>query len=122
MKPRKPKRVLVVDDDTSLREMLALELSDAGYQVVSAGSYLQALLLASRQDIDCALLDYQLPDGNGQDLLRAIALLHPQVPIVMMSAARTPQRTTDALRAGADAFLDKPVTLDTLLAKFQSAA
>lgn len=113
-------RLLIVDDDKALRCMLSWAFEDLGYQVIEASNFHEARLAASRHLFDCALLDFQLPDRTGQELLRSLSTLHPQLRVVMMSAQRTGSLTRDALHAGALAFFDKPLQINQVDALFSN--
>ena len=107
-------RLLIVEDEPALRQMLAWEFEELGYRVEAVGSYRQALLALTRDDYHCALLDYRLPDGNGQDLLVLLGDLQPRVRAVMISGELSDTRAREARLAGARAALAKPITVREL--------
>lgn len=116
-------RLMIVDDDQALRQMLAWHFEEAGYQVTVAGSCRAALEQARAGVLDLALLDYRLPDGTGLDLLARLQALHPRLATVMMSGSSTAPAGAAAGR-GAYAFVRKPVRppqLDDLLARASAA-
>jgi len=106
-----PPHLLLVDDDPSLRAMLGWAFEDLGYRVSAVGSIGAALGRARRGRIDYAILDYGLPDGTGEALLRALHRLQPEIQAVILSAEGSEERRRAARRAGALEFLLKPVPL-----------
>ncbi len=110
-------RVLVVDDEIGIRELLAEILSDEGYQVELAESAEQARVFRNAHEPDLVLLDIWMPDTDGIDLLKEWAeqdLL--TMPVVMMSGHGTIETAVEATRIGAVDFLEKPISLQKLLA------
>lgn len=114
-------RLLIVEDDAALRQMLTWELSDLGYQVVATGSCREAQGLAAAHSFDLALLDYQLPDGDGFVLLQALHRQHPQLPAVLCSALGCPEPVARAQQAGALQFVPKPASVALLHQLFLKA-
>jgi DNA-binding response OmpR family regulator len=111
--PKVGKRLLVVDDDASVREMLGRVLTGEGYKVWSAGSGAEALALAARERIDLALLDLNLPGQSGWDTFERLTGEHPHLGVIIITA-RSNQLFT-ALGAGVGALLEKPLDFPTLL-------
>jgi DNA-binding NtrC family response regulator len=107
-------RLLIVEDEPALRRMLSWDFEDIGYRVEAVGSYREALLALTRGDYQCALLDYRLPDGNGQELLTLIGDLQPEIRAVLFSGELSERRAREARRAGALAVLAKPVSVRRL--------
>ncbi len=106
-------RLLVLDDDSLIREVLAERLARRGYRVDKAASLAEARRLLARTTPDLALLDVKLPDGEGTELLQELAD-EGAVPCVMMTAHGTVASAVEALKIGAEDFLEKPFTLDRL--------
>lgn len=107
------KRILLVDDDPTVRESLNEVLVGEGYVVISAENGQQALDLASQSSVDLVLLDLNMPVKNGWDTFEHLSREHPLVPIIIVTA-RANQLFT-ALNAGAGALLEKPMDIPTLL-------
>lgn len=110
-------RILVVDDEIGIRELLAEILSDEGYQVELAEGAEQARAIRNAHEPDLVLLDIWMPDTDGIDLLKEWAeqdLL--TMPVVMMSGHGTIETAVEATRIGAVDFLEKPISLQKLLA------
>jgi DNA-binding NtrC family response regulator len=110
-------QILVVDDEIGIRELLAEILSDEGYQVELAEGAEQARAFRNAHEPDLVLLDIWMPDTDGIDLLKEWAeqdLL--TMPVVMMSGHGTIETAVEATRIGAVDFLEKPISLQKLLA------
>ena len=110
-------KILVVDDEIGIRELLAEILSDEGYQVELAEGAEQARAIRNAHEPDLVLLDIWMPDTDGIDLLKEWAeqdLL--TMPVVMMSGHGTIETAVEATRIGAVDFLEKPISLQKLLA------
>jgi DNA-binding response OmpR family regulator len=101
------RRVLIVDDDTSLLAFLALHFEELGWEVLPARTYREALVQA-KPPLHLALLDYRLPDGDGLQLLTKLRMEAPHLPVVMMSAHRDAEVMAEAFSRGAQRFLSKP--------------
>jgi len=106
-------RILVVDDDRLIREILAERLEKKGYRVDRAGSVGEARAAVEKSTPDVAILDVKLPDGEGTELLPALSE-EAGIPCVMMTAHGTVTSAVEALRMGAEDFLEKPFSMDRL--------
>jgi len=109
-------RVLVVDDNASTRDAIALYLRHAGYAVALAGSGPAALEAAAREAPDLIVLDLMLPGLNGLDVCRTLRE-RTDVPIIMVTARTTEQDTLEGLRSGADDYVTKPFSPRELVAR-----
>jgi len=107
--------VLIVDDEKNIRTTLARSLELEGYRCDLAVDVASALDVFSAQPCDIALLDVQLPDGSGLDVLGQLKRLRPEVPVVMMSGHGTIELALEATRKGAYDFLEKPLSIDKVL-------
>lgn len=110
--------ILVVEDEPSVRDVIAEILEDAGYAVVAARDGEEALRAAQQAPPSLVLLDLLLPQIDGFALARRLKA-HPStryVPIIAISALGSPNDRGDALRSGCDAFIAKPFDLADLLA------
>lgn len=112
--PRPGPRLLIVEDDPKLRQILAWDFEEIGYRVEAVGGYREALLALTRGDYQCALLDYRLPDGNGQDLLALLGDLQPEIRAVLISGELSERHAREARLVGAKAVLAKPVRVRQL--------
>ncbi|HSG49805.1 MAG TPA: sigma-54 dependent transcriptional regulator [Longimicrobiales bacterium] len=106
-------RILVVDDDRLIREILAERLEKKGYRVDRAGSLAEARQAVDKFTPDVAILDVKLPDGEGTELLPGLTE-EAGIPCVMMTAHGTVTSAVEALRMGAEDFLEKPFSMDRL--------
>jgi two-component system response regulator PilR (NtrC family) len=126
MSVRSP-RVLVVDDEADLRELLELTLLKMGLDVDSAATLAQAraLLAGGEQreshDYQLVLTDMRLPDGLGLELVREVCAAHKNTPIAVVTAFGSADNAVVALKAGAFDYISKPVALDQLRLMVQSA-
>src|SRR5690348_3388356 len=112
-------RVLVVDDDTDLRETVAEALRDAGWEVDLAEDGERALALVSHTPPDVVLLDLLMPRWSGRDFVAGLRRLHRDVPIVVFTAGR--QTREIASQLGTPFFIEKPFELPALLAVLDRA-
>lgn len=109
------KHILVIDDEPNIRRSLTLILQGAGYLVSSAATAAEALTCLSTGYFDLILLDIQLPDRNGMDLLPIIRRDQPDLPVVLLTAHATLHTAMDAVRHGARDYLVKPIRPALLL-------
>jgi two-component system, NtrC family, nitrogen regulation response regulator NtrX len=108
---RKP-TVLVVDDDGEIRSLLTLILKAEGYEVRAAASGAEAFALLRAGGFNLAMLDYQLPDTDGLKILAEAKKADPLLPVIMMSGMATVKLAVEAVKLGADDFLEKPLDID----------
>ncbi|HEY3862135.1 MAG TPA: response regulator [Verrucomicrobiae bacterium] len=116
------KRVLVVDDDPSIRHMLCRILVDEGYAALGAAGGREGINAAAACEVDLVLLDLKMPGMNGQETLKELAALRPGLPVIIMTAFSGRLIEGDLKRASAlfQKPLDFPVLLDavkTILAR-----
>jgi signal transduction histidine kinase len=115
-----PFRVLIVDDNRELAENLGELLTDAGYSVHLAESCAKAIVEA-RRGLDVALVDVRLPDGSGVRLAQQLKESVPECEVVLLTGFATMESATEAVRAGACAYLIKPCAPPDLLLAMQQA-
>ncbi len=112
------KRVLVVEDEASIREMVALNLKMAGWDVLEAESAEAALeLLSKNPGCDAALLDVMLPGMNGFSLCETIRRDDTEIGIIILSAKGQEEDKVRGLSIGADDYITKPFSVSELLAR-----
>ena len=104
--------ILVVDDDADIREVLADRLESLGYRVFAAETAKVGLELLERQNPQLVLLDIEMPDMNGIDMLREIRRREHDVTVVMITAYGTIERAVEAMKEGAYDFIPKPFEPD----------
>ena len=114
-------RLLIIDDEPSIRESLDTLLTLEGFDVTLAIDGVQGLDILSHDEFDLLLLDLALPGESGIDLLPRITAMHPNLPVIMITAFGTVGNVVDAVRAGAENFIQKPWDNEKLLADIRSA-
>lgn len=115
------RRVLVVEDEESIRELIALNLRMAEYEVLEAGSAEKGLeLLGSEGKCDAAVLDVMLPGMNGFSLCEAIRRDDAAIGIIILSAKSMEQDKIRGLSIGADDYMTKPFSVSELLARVEA--
>src|ERR1700690_3616599 len=114
-------RILIIDDEDAIRESLDTLLTLEGFSVNSAGDGPEGMELLSRNEYDLLLLDLALPGQSGIELLPRIVEMHPNLPVIMITAYGTVGNVVDAIRAGAENFVQKPWDNEKLLADIRSA-
>jgi DNA-binding response OmpR family regulator len=107
-------KLLVVDDEVFVRELLAEYFTKLNYQVRTAGSAAEALQQAETESFHVALIDLRMPDGGGIDVLRAVKKNADDVSIIMMTGYPTVDSAVEAMRAGAYDYIVKPFRLKEL--------
>ena len=114
-------RILVVDDEADLRELLEITLVRMGLDVDSAATLAQARAFLAQADYALVLTDMRLPDGLGLELVREVAASNKNTPIAVVTAYGSTDNAVIALKAGAFDYVSKPVVLDELRIMVQSA-
>src|ERR1039458_5647711 len=94
-------RILVVDDDASLRRVLQVQLEQEGYEVTVAASGHQTLSILQLRPFDLLITDLKMPGMSGLELLRHARLQYPQTIIIMLTAFGTVDTAVEAMKAGA---------------------
>ena len=107
-------RVLIVDDEPDIRELLEITLLRMGLETRSAKDYSKATRLLSEQEFDLCLTDMKLPDGDGIALVEFIQQEFPNLPAAVITAHGSIDLAIKAMKSGAFDFVSKPVSLDTL--------
>jgi two-component system response regulator PilR (NtrC family) len=115
------KRILVVDDEPSMREMLSIMLHKEGYEVRAAESRAQAAAVLSQGPVDMVITDIRLPDGDGIEILRHVKAASPETAVVVMTAFGTTETAVAALKLGAHDYLTKPFDVEELKIVARSA-
>jgi len=108
------RRILIVDDDESLRRVTQVQLTQAGYQVLTAASGEDASAILGRTPVEMVITDLQMPGKSGLDLLREIQAGYPEIPVLMITAFGTVETAVEAMKAGACDYVTKPVHPDEL--------
>lgn len=113
-------KLLIVEDESSLRELLARALRKEQYVVETASTYAEASDKLAAYSYDCILLDIMLPDGNGLQLLERLRIADKRENVIIISARDSLEDKVLGLKEGADDYLPKPFHLAELSARIQS--
>ena len=113
-------KILIVEDEPSLRELIQCSLEKERYVVETASDFNSALRKVEDYDYDCILLDIMLPGGSGLDLLRELKHLRRTDSVLIISAKDSLDDKVDGLELGADDYLTKPFHLAELNARIKS--
>ena len=103
-------KVLVIDDEAVVREVITAMLAGSGYEVVCASTAAEGLELFADESIRLVITDVFMPDGSGLELLETMRIRRPNLPIVLVTGATTRDDLSEALARGADGFVAKPFT------------
>jgi two-component system response regulator PilR (NtrC family) len=107
-------RVLIVDDEADLRELVEITLARMNLTSAAAADLAQARRLLAEETFDLCITDMRLPDGNGISLVEHIQREYPQLPVAMLTAYGNAQAAVESLKAGAFDFVSKPIDLALL--------
>jgi len=113
-------RVLVVDDEASVVDVVATALRYEGYSVVGASNGQQTLSAVQSFEPDLVILDWTLPDIDGIEISRLLLDQARRTAILFLTAKVSVENKIDALNAGADDYITKPFSLDELVARVES--
>lgn len=116
-----PASILLIDDEAAIRESLEALLTMEGFQVSMAADGPTGLEQMAHNEYDLLLLDLALPGESGIDLLPRIIEMQPDMPVIMITAFGTVSNVVDAIRAGAENFVQKPWDNEKLLADIRAA-
>ena len=117
----KPASVLLVDDDTAFRQVMASELTRLGYQIEAVGTGEEAVRRVAASEPDVILLDMRLPGMSGLDVLKYIQTSAPATAVVMLTGHGSIDTAIESIRIGAFDYVVKPCSLDELNIRIQRA-
>jgi two-component system, OmpR family, response regulator len=115
-----PARLLVVDDEATILELLSGSLRLAGFEVLTAASGAEAVRAAASGRPDLVLLDVMMPDGDGFEALRRIRSGGAEVPVIFLTARDEESDRVTGFAAGADDYVTKPFSLNELLGRIRA--
>jgi DNA-binding NtrC family response regulator len=114
-------RLLIVDDDEEMRDLLRKVLEKEGYRVSVASDGRQALAALAESAFDLVVTDMLMPHDGGLELLETLHRIHPELPVIIVTAFGDWQSYTRALELGAAAFISKPLRMSELIAAVHNA-
>jgi DNA-binding response OmpR family regulator len=117
-----PHRLLIVDDDPSIHELIQAMLAGNGWEADGVFSGAEALGRLETHSYDVLLADILMPGMDGLELLGQLRTRHPATPVIMTTVKSTPDHVIGSLRREAASYLSKPFSRDTLLATLQNAS
>lgn len=107
-------KILVIDDDPSIRNMLEIVLKKSGYDVTCTDSGKSALEKLKKETFDLIISDIKMPDITGIDLLKKIKAINPEIPVILITAFASANDAVEAMKLGAEDYVTKPFNLDEL--------
>jgi two-component system OmpR family response regulator len=113
-------RVLIVDDEPNIRDLLATSLKFAGYEIQTAANGAQAVAAVTESEPDIILLDVMLPDMNGFSVTKKLRSSGIEAPILFLTARDDVEDKITGLTVGGDDYLTKPFSLDEVVARIQA--
>ena len=113
-------RILLVEDEENIREVVKMNLELENYEVVSSDNGLQAIKYFHEQHFDLLILDVMLPDVDGFQICEQVRLTNMEVPVMFLTAKDTTTDKIAGLKKGADDYLTKPFSLEELLLRVQN--
>jgi len=117
----KKKRLLIVDDEGDLRDLLGRVLTTEGYEIVTASDGAEAIGILRKETFDVALLDILMPEENGLTVLKHIQEHHPGMKSIMITAYSNLHTAIEAKGFGASEFISKPYKFETILLALRKA-
>ncbi|MFH1010917.1 MAG: response regulator, partial [bacterium] len=108
-------RILVVDDEESMREFLTVVLSKEGYSVHAVGSGKEALEALAQDGFALLISDLRMPEMSGLELVALARKRHPQLAVIVITAFASLESAVEALRLGASDYIMKPFQVDEIL-------
>lgn len=113
-------RILLVEDEENIRDVVKLNLELENYEVVTTDNGREAIKLFHEQHFDLLLLDVMLPEVNGFQICEQVRLTNMEVPVIFLTAKDAAQDRINGLKKGADDYLTKPFNLEELLLRVQN--
>ena len=114
-------KVLLVDDEKEFLEIMSQRMEARGMEVTTAESAEQALSILGQKTFDAIVMDFQMPEMDGMDALKAIKEKKPEMQIILLTGYATVEKTVEAMKIGAADFLEKPADIEALAEKIKTA-
>jgi len=116
-----PEKILVVDDDINIVEVIKMRLESAGYAVATALSCEQALTEARKEPFNLTITDLKMSDKNGIKLMEELLLIDPEMPVIILTAHGSIENAVEAIKKGAYSYLTKPFDQKELILQIKNA-
>jgi len=110
-------KILIIDDETTIRETLSAVLLEEGYSTVTAGNGEKAVELLTQFAFDAVICDIRMPGMSGMDVLRKSKEIRPETPVIIITAYASIETAVEALREGASDYIIKPFILEDIVLK-----
>jgi two-component system response regulator PilR (NtrC family) len=107
-------KVLIIDDDHSIRNMLSIVLKNEGYEVIAVESAIVALKKLKKEMVDLIISDIKMPEISGIELLRKVKSIDQEIPVIMITGFASTNDAVEAMKLGAEDYIIKPFNLDEL--------
>ena len=120
MAETKHRRILVVEDDPTISELVAYNLRRAGYEVLQEGNGRAGVQTALAEKVDLVLMDLMLPGLDGMTASREIVRRKPSLPVIIVTARSERETMLEGFELGADDYITKPFDIDLLLARIEA--
>ena len=117
----RPRQILIADDETNIRKFLTKSLEREGYEARTVSTGKEALAALERERPDLLVLDVQLPDANGMEILSDLRRRDPDLPVIIITAYGEIKMAVEAIQAGASDFVAKPFDFNTLQRSIEKA-
>jgi two-component system response regulator GlrR len=116
-----PGKILVVDDDSNLLEIIKMRLESADYEVVTAQDVEDALTAVKEQPLDMSIIDLYLAENNGISLMEDVHKIIPDIPVIILTAYGSIETAFEAMQKGAYSYMTKPFDPGELLSQIEKA-
>ena len=113
------RRILIVEDEDDLRTLLGDVLDRAGYAIATASDGIEALAVLKQQEFDAAILDIQMPNMDGIELLKHITEHHPATRSIVLTGYADLRHASEAKKFGAADFIGKPYTFEEIVGSLE---
>jgi len=114
-------KILIIDDEEEIRRSLSFVLEDEGHETRSASNGIDAISAISEREFDIVITDLMLPGMDGMQILSRIKQEHPEIIVVMITGHESVENAVEAMKAGSDDYIPKPIDADELLMKLSKA-
>jgi CheY-like chemotaxis protein len=108
------RRILLVEDQKTLAQLMGFELSGEGHEVTIAGDGVQAMALLQKESFEMVITDLYMPEMGGMELIKTMQSKNIDLPIIVLSASRQVDVAAELTTLGIEHFIDKPITDDKM--------